>query len=199
MEPPSRPKYTEDPADAPDGVFQRTYRVANQPAVGFRSFGGSFVERLPCYNADGESILAGSRDEVMLFMHLRTTSAGLTRLIAVSNPQFNGHDLVLHCDQIALLNGDYRILRGEPIHLDMTGICGPGEIRVFAGQPDPGDSSRFSIAFVADGRRGWIDCKFRPRPAFSKDPENAAIERRENSLIAFNLRKAAPERTSHAP
>ena len=188
-EPPTKLKYTENPEDAPSGKFVRSYgRSGATTYTGFRSFGGHPVERLPRFYAGGIPALAATPDQVHLFMHERTTSAGLTRLIAVHNPGFDGDQLSLSFDLIGLLNGQITSLRGGARDVDMTGIAGPGEIRLYAGQPDPTDKSRFTIPFEARGRRGWIDGVFKTGVHTSTDPENARIEQEMNSIVEFEVR-----------
>jgi hypothetical protein len=188
VELPTKLKYTENPIDAPRGKFLRSYSVAGSPNIGFKSFGGSSVERLPLFDASGRLFLAASPDEVMFFMHERTTANDVTRLIAINDPHFAGDYFGVNCNVIGLLNGDYRVLRGGWRRLDMTAICGPGEIRVFAGQPDPKDRSRFSIPFEAHGRRGWIDGVFKPGPGVFNDPAKARSYADENSNIELSIR-----------
>jgi hypothetical protein len=189
-EPTTTLKYTENPADAPPGGrFRRSYgKPGSTASTGFQTFGGGFVERRPGYYEDGRPALTGTPDQVMLVMHQRTTSDGsLTRLIAVGDPRFDGNSLGLEIDQIGMLNGDYRVLRGGYRKIDMTGIAGPGEIRIFAGQPDPNDASRFSIPFEARGQIGFIDGVYEPGPSFSKDPENAKIEAEMNANVKLTI------------
>lgn len=198
-EPSTKLKYTEDPADAPNGKFDRSYgRTGGTAFTGFKAFGETPMERLPYFNSEGQLFLAGGRgtDSVMLLLHSRTTSAGLTRLIAIDRPSFDGNLLRLNVSQIGPLNGDYRILRGGATEVDMTGIAGPGEIRLYAGQPGLQNRSRFSIPFEARGRRGYIDGVFKPGSSSSPDPENARIEQEANSTIAFSIRTEATTQPS---
>jgi hypothetical protein len=198
VEPPTMLKYTENPADGRNGTFDRAYRKQGSTTrTGYQSFGGAFVERLPLFYGDGRPALTGSPDQVMLIMHQRTTADGsIKRLIAVSNPRFDGNNLGLQIDQIGALNGEYRVLRGGHRKIDMTGIAGPGEIRIFAGQPDPADISRFSIPFEARGQTGFIDGVFQLGRSFSKDPAQAKIEAEANADVALSIRMA-PAATQH--
>jgi hypothetical protein len=190
-EPPRKLKYTENPADAQGGKFVHSYRVSgSNVTTGSESYGGSPVERLPLFTGDGKPILAAAPDEAMLFMHLRTNAHGLTRLIAVEKPVFDGKILRFPFNEIGLLKDDYRILRGGTVELDMTGIAAPGEIRIFAGQPDPKDASRFSIPFEARGRRGYFDGVFTVGPHFSKDPASAKVEEEMNSVVELTMQMA---------
>jgi hypothetical protein len=187
VEPPTKLKYTENPSDFA-GKSPRFYSVRSSPKIAFMSFGGSPVEHLPLFDTTGRPILAASPDEAMLLMHERTTPAGLTRLIAVRKPFFEGNKLRFPFDTIGLLNKDYRCLRGGTVTLDMTGICGPGEIRIFAGQPDPADKSRFAISFEARGRRGYFDGVFTAGRSVSKDPASVKIEQEMNSVVELTVR-----------
>lgn len=193
-EPPTKLKYTENPADARNGTFDHAYRKQGSTTrTGYQSFGGAFVERLPLFYGNGRPALSGSPDQVMLVMHQRTTPDGsITRLIAVSNPRFDGNNLGLQVDQIGTLNGEYCVLRGGYRKIDMTGVAGPGEIRIFAGQPDPADPSRFSIPFEARGQAGFIDGVYQLGPSFSKDPSQAKIEAEANVHVALSIRMAPP-------
>jgi hypothetical protein len=188
-EPPTKLKYTENPADSPNGSFPRLYMPQGSiKMTGFKSFGGGFVERRPLFSG-GRQVLFGTADDCMLFMHARTTTGGeLTRLIAVGRPTFRGNLMGVDCDQIGLLKGEYRILRGGYKQIDMTGICAAGEIRVFAGQPNPKDPSRFSIPFEARGRKGYIDGVYQTGESFSDDPAKARAEMEINSDIVLTIR-----------
>jgi len=200
-EPPTTLKYTENPADAPaGGKFPRSYgKPGSATSTGFQSFGGSFVERLPLFYEDGRPALTASPDQVMLVMHqFTTTDSSLTRLIAVSNPRFDGNSLGLQVDQIGAVNGDYRLLHGGYRKLDMTGIAGPGEIRIFAGQPDPNDRSRFSIPFEARGRIGFIDGVYEPGATYSKDPAKARIEAEMNAGVTLSIHLPATTQPANA-
>jgi hypothetical protein len=156
------------------------------------------MERLPYFNNRGQLFLAGGRgtDSLMLLLHARTTRAGLTRLIAVDRPSFHGNLLRLNVSQIGPLNGVPRILRGGATEIDMIGIAGPGEIRLYAGQPDPQHASRFSIPFDARGRRGFIDGVFKPGPSSSPESESARIEQEANSMVEFSVRMEATTQPS---
>jgi hypothetical protein len=192
-EPSTKLKYTENPADAKNGKFLRSYTRSGstQPATGYKAFGQTPMERLPLFDSNGTPMLAGSPDEVMLFLHARTTSAGLTRLLAINRPSFDGKFLGLNVNQVAPMHGSYRIIRGGWQRIDMTGIAGPGEIRLYAGQADPNDPAKFSIPFDARGRKGWIDGVFTPGQTFSSNPKGAAIEREANSQVVFSIRMDA--------
>jgi hypothetical protein len=191
-EPPTKLKYTENPADAPNGKFDRSYgRSGATTYTGYRAFGSGFVERLPLFTGDGMPILSGTPDQVMLFMHQRTTREGLSRLISVSNPRFDGNLLRMQIDQIGPLKGEYRILRGGGCELDMTGICGPGEIRLFAAQPDPTDAAKFSIPFEARDVKGFIDGEFVPGAWSSTDLALQKIEKEANSQVKLTIRMNA--------
>jgi len=198
-EPPTKLKYTENPADAPATGFMRAYSTSGSgKRIGFATFGQSPVERLPLFNGTGQPILAGSPDEIMLFMHERTTPGGLNRLIAIRNPHFDLTSpatqpmLGLDIQQIALLKKDYRILIGNWRKIDMTGIVAPGEIRLYAGQVDPNDASKFSIPFEARGRRGWIDAQFVDGEPHSRDPALAKYEAEINAHVVLTIRMGSP-------
>jgi hypothetical protein len=200
VEPPTRLKYTENPADAPDGHFVRSYgRSSAGPFTGFASFGGGKVDRLPLFNGAGKPILAGSPDEVMLFAHLRTNEAGLTRLICVHAPHFHGSKLGIDVAQIGLLNGEYRIIHGNYMQMEMSGMCGPGEIRLYAGQPDPADPSRFSIPFEARGRSGHINGIFKAGETSASDPASARIEMEINANVELTIHLDATTQPSTNP
>ncbi len=191
-EPPTKLKYTENPADAPRGGFVHSYSVSgSNVTTGAASYGGSTVERLPLFTGDGKPILAAAPDQAMLFVHLRTSAHGLTRLIAVERPIFDGKILRFPFNEIGLLKGDYRILRGGTVTIDMSGIAAPGEIRIFAGQPDPKDASRFSIPFEARGRRGYFDGVFTVGSHSSPDPASAKVEEEINSVVEMTVRMEA--------
>jgi hypothetical protein len=68
--------------------------------------------------------------------------------------------LTFQFKQIGASGGSYAWLRGDRVSIDMAGVCGPGEIRLYAGQADEKDASRFAIPFEARGVRGWIDGQF---------------------------------------
>src|SRR5262249_19716208 len=124
----------------------------------------------------------------------RTTPGGFKRLIALSDPHFDQSPqskpdmLGVDVNQIGVLKGDYRILHGNWRKLNMAGIASPGEIRIFAGQVDPKDASRFSIPFEARGRKGWIDCQFVDGESSSKDPAMAKIDSEVNAGVEFSIR-----------
>jgi hypothetical protein len=196
-EPPTKLKYTENPADAdwPNGKFMRSYGTSGgSTLIGFKSFGGASAERRPVFNGNGQPILAAGPDDVMLFLHERTTPGGMKRLVAVRWPHFDltapsGKSILgIDTNVIGLFKGDYRILKGNYRQMNMTGIADPGEIRLFAGQADPSDASKFSIPFEARGRKGWIDGQFVDGQSFSKDPASAKIEAEINSGIELKVR-----------
>jgi len=188
-EPPTKLKYTENPADAPGGKFFHAYGHRDSIVdTGYQRFGGSLAERLPLFTGDGKPILAAAPGEAMLFMHLRTNAHGLTRLIAVERPMFDGKILRFPFNEIGLLKRDYRILRGGTATIDMTGVAAAGEIRIFAGQPDPNDASRFSIPFEASGRRGYFDGVFIVGSHSSPDPAGAKVEEEINSVVELTVR-----------
>lgn len=198
-EPPTKLKYTENPADAPGSKFLRFYNNGGTTRlIGFKTFGGAPQECRPMFNTYGQPILARGPDEIMLFLHQRTTPGGLTRLVAACSPHFDlsappGKSLLgIDTNLIGPLNGDYRILKGNYRLIDMTGVAAPGEIRIFAGQCDPKDASRFSIPFEARGKFGLIEGQFIDGPSFSKDPANAKLESEINSGIELTVRMIKP-------
>jgi hypothetical protein len=115
------------------------------------------VDFVPVYHANGSKALM---DEPQIFAHERTSTSGVTRLVTVSSPGFMDSLLTFQFKQIGPSGSTYAWLRGDRVSIDMTGICGPGEIRLYAGQADEKDASRFSIPFEANGKRGWIDGQF---------------------------------------
>jgi hypothetical protein len=166
-------KYSEDPTDAPAGGFADhyvlDYHVSPPLEQGFVSFGGAQWDATVCHFT-GWSPVCYVPGMVNLFIHERTTKSGVTRLIVVGGrPWFEDGKLCFGWQQIAVRKGFCRDLNAGNVRLDMTGICKPGEIRIFAGQPDLVDASRFSIPFQARGRRGWIDGVFtsQPRPEYA--------------------------------
>jgi len=181
VDPPTKLKYSEDPADAPPGGFTDSYCTDDSAAQsqGFVCFGGTQADYC-VRHLTGWSPVCGVREMVNLFTHERTTSSGVTRLVVVGIPRFHNGKLSLSWQQIAVRGGFCRDLNSDSIELDMTGICGPGEIRLYAGQPDPAVASKFSIPFAARGRSGCIDGVFVEQPARSffgepGDPESAYV------------------------
>jgi hypothetical protein len=206
-EPSTKLKYSENPADfnAPGAGTTTLYdEDGNAVSVPMytgttksKHFGGSFVERPPRFGHGGVCLTA-LPEQFLLFAHGRTTKAGLSRLIAIGDPYFGGRKLRLYVEQIEIFRGKPTTMRGEPEDVDMTGICGPGEIRLYAGQPDPNDPAKFSIPFEARGRKGWIDGIFTPGRSFSSDPKNAGIEQEANSRVSFSIRMAPVTTTQPA-
>jgi hypothetical protein len=204
QEPPTKLKYTENPADAgPSGKFERSYgTTAAGPFTGYMAYGGGTVDRLPLFTSTGQPMLAREPRDVMmmLFVHSRTNTAGLTRVIGINHPHFEGSKLMVDVDQIGPNpKGDPALLRAGWAQLDMTGICGPNEIRIYAGQADAKDPSRFTIPFEARGRTGHIDGVFQPGETFSKDPAAAQIEALANADVHLSVHLDAIPATKPAP
>jgi hypothetical protein len=174
-EPVGKLKYSEDPADAPPTGFPDTYVSNEHPWTnqGFAIFGTGPSDMCVCHFT-GWSPVAGVPEYANLFIRERTTDTGVTRLVLVSRPWFDEGKLRLFWQQIGVRDGFCRELNGDTVCLDMRGICSPGEIRIFTGQPDASDPSRFSIPFQARGRSGWIDGKFvsQSPPVYPGQPVN---------------------------
>jgi hypothetical protein len=117
-------------------------------------------------------------------------------LIAVGQPRVEQDSLNLDVAQVGLLNGLPVTFRGGPVQIPMHGICKPGEIRLYAGQADQNDASRFSIPFEARGRRGWIDGTFSP-PTHEKTPDGLVLESGMECEVTFSVR-VAPATTKPA-
>ena len=192
-QPPDTLKYTENPADAPPGGFVLRYQYPNTRApVGFQGFGGSPVEKMPVLITGGRQALVGGPSHGHLFMHERTTSAGRKRLLVVHQPAFEGNVLHLRVEQVALHRGVYRTVWSFAESIDLTGVAGPGEIRLYAGQPDPADPSRFAIGFEARGRRGRLLGAFEPGTSLSDDPHQARAEADANRRVKFTVQLDPP-------
>jgi hypothetical protein len=180
VDPPTKLKYTENPADAPPGGFAESYPVdGHENQIGYAKFGGTRVDAR-VVRFSGWSPVASAREWVNLFIHERTTSAGVTRLVIVMDPSFEKNTLNIDWQQVAVRDGFCMSLNGDAARIDMSGICAPGEIRIFAGQPHPTDAARFSIPFTARGRSGFIDGVFVSQPPpvyehFESDPERGHV------------------------
>src|SRR4051794_19827257 len=112
--------------------------------------------------------------EALLFLHRLTTRSGQSRVVAI-------RFVVVHCpvpDRVidppvsfytnSFLPdiegaGDYATLRrdwGQPFNAQCYGLwtaLNDRSLRFYAGQPDPADSSHFTIGYAAHGQRGTID------------------------------------------
>ena len=167
VESPTKLKYSEDPADAPPGGFSGEYYPVTtnyEQQQGYVVFGGTAADATVVHFS-GWSPVCSVPFRANLFIHERTiASSGVTRLIVVPAVRFADGDLIISWQQIAIRGGLCCEFNGDDAKLDFRSICGPGEIRIFAGQPDPADASRFHIPFTARGRSGRIDGQFISQP-----------------------------------
>jgi hypothetical protein len=176
--PPTKLKYSEDPADIPAGGSSGEYYPLSanyDQRQAYIVFGGPPADATVVHFT-GWSPVASVPFRANLFIHERTTRSGVTRLIVLPGARFEDGNLVVGWQQIGMRDGLCTELNGDDVKLDFSSICGPGEIRIFAGQPDRNDPSRFSIPFQARGRSGWIDGEFVTQsppvyPGEAPDPE----------------------------
>jgi hypothetical protein len=187
-EPATDLKYSENPADAPAQGFLNRYWfftpeqlqkiwAANNgrmpavppgtPQIRFGYFNLRPVDKLPMFY--------GQEPMSLLFSHERTSTAGVMRLLVIYSPAFEGTLLRLQSMQMNTYSRKDAPWQGNAVHVQMKDICAPGEIRLYAGQVDKKDASRFSIPFEARGRHGWIDGVYDP----ANGPVRLAI-RKEN-------------------
>ena len=196
MEAPAVLKYTENPSDAPYGF------TSSVGGVGFEIRGQDpAIDRLPMFNGRGDPIL--SNDWCIVFAHERTNSTGLTRLLMVSMNPWQGGKIWLSTYQIVrhtggTLQGMIGMLKSTGNWFDMSGFATPGSLRVFSGQPDPKDASRFYIPFESNGRHGRICGVFVAGDVFSKDPHDAAVETEMNSDVHWTVTLDAPATTRNS-
>ena len=159
VDPPTKLKYTENSADAPPGGFVHKYWFETGHTVGYQSYGGTLFDDKP-HHFTGWSPVGSLPGEVNLFSHERTSSEGDSALLIVSDPRFQQDGLAVPWQLVGMRDGWPVTLDQNMELLKTAGIVDPHEIRIYAGQPDPNDRSRFGIPFEARGRRGWIDGVF---------------------------------------
>ena len=102
----------------------------------------------------------------VLFMHELRTASGERRLVVLesgfgkeSPPLFIvGYDVNANCYQLATWRTP--IVDHTAVYMiDVLNqlLTKPADFRVFAGQPDPADSSHFTMAFELNAKRGIVD------------------------------------------
>jgi hypothetical protein len=109
------------------------------------------------------------------FLHERTTPAG-TRLLIVADFFAAGGQLILEVRVLRSAglrpgSGLVQVGQGSMVAYPARG----GPMRVFAGQPDPTDPSRFTIAYESGGKREVIEGKLvDPTPVLRSDERVAS-------------------------
>lgn len=102
------------------------------------------------------------------FMHERRTTTGTRRLVVVTmrlNEAFNAFGCEGQAVNMtgvvlepATLLPKRKVTAPAHRRRSVQVEAGRGRsLRIFAGQPDPSDTSRFSIRYEVDGRTGWVD------------------------------------------
>jgi hypothetical protein len=155
----------------------------------------------PAFDLDERQILLDSTgrqrwaNSPMLFMHSRTTAAGLTQLVCVGKPQRSGEGaIVVPISILTPSNGRIvEVLRGGA-SIDFAPCGDVEQLRLFAGQPDPNDASRFTIPFESHGRPGVIDGVFESSTDPSVDASTASSGR-----VRLTLRVPSATPSTNAP
>lgn len=154
-------RYTENPADVsadrtpvmwlmttgPDGK-PGMMTATTQTATGASTYGSRHVSIGP----ELDPVPSMS----MLFAHERQNPAGQRAVVVASLGDLAWPTSVLNIEFQQLREGTTLLCYRQGIPFDTSTLCKPGEIRIFGGQIDPNDSSRFFIPFQTLRRSGRL-------------------------------------------
>lgn len=128
-----------------------------------------------------------------LFTHARTDRFGVTQLICIDQATLvDDVSLQVHVTRYDRLP-DGRAVRVliEYAVIDLRPLGDGRELRVFAGQPDPDDPSRFTIPFESHGRPGAIGGFFESAAIVSPNPGVLSRERTGRTGVRLTPRLPA--------
>jgi hypothetical protein len=113
-----------------------------------------------CWNGYADATRVGVHEQgggTKAFLHERRTPRGERRLVVVEFFPFSWTPVVAQAIETSPLAGRAEVRGYLHSELFLDPQSPPRSLRIFAGQPDPADASRFTIVYEWDGRRGTID------------------------------------------
>jgi len=161
---PTRVVYEEDTTKARELLKQRDYRPAMLDVTGQKTGAmywpseiQNYPEALRYFSSGGPNCL--NNDASLLFLHERKTPSGQSVLVCVTAwMDKNAGSPVVRFSVRGVLPGNWRTDPG------VTGSLGAfvrynerTPLRMYAGQPDPADLSRFTVEYELHGKRGVFE------------------------------------------
>lgn len=158
--PPGRVVYEEDVTRASELLKQADYRPTTLTADGQRIGAVWWPAEIRNYPDASLWPKGTAGEEALLFLHERRTASGQTVLVCVKawmdrrlrRVRFGSRAVTL-----ATWNSDSQTVGGRGGGaFEISDYYERTPLRIYAGQPDPSDASRFTVEYELNGRRGIL-------------------------------------------
>jgi hypothetical protein len=191
---PIRVVYEEDATKARELLTQKDYRPDTLDVAGQQTGAMYWPSEVQNYPEASRYFSGGNgfnNNAALLFLHERKTASGQSVLVcALAWMDKSGGDSIVRFAVRAVSPGNWRTDPGivgglGAFPIEVVRYYPQRPLRIYAGQPDANDASRFTVEYELRGSRGVLEGRVRD---IAKQTTNVTVE------IDFDVRSGGPSR-----